>query len=340
MNNENNSMLAMCPYCENKSSLERVREIENITVRGESIAVNVEYFKCHECGEEFDISRPDYTPVKDAYDEYRRLKGMVQPKDIISFRKKFGLTQKEFSKLLGLGVATLNRYENGALQNKAHDRLLKFSFNLYNFRKMLEDDPDIFDRERIGIILDLINKSEVTLHNWLDITLDEYGNYKPDILSGYLKFNVSKYFQAIKFFCFEEREYKSKLLKLLFYSDFKHFKEYTTSITGARYAHLSYGPGPDKYDIWFTALLNTEPAMVKEEVWCNHETPGEIFYSQEHPDLSDFTTSEVKILAGVKEFFEDYTAKQISDFSHEEKGYLETASGRIISFEYADALQI
>jgi hypothetical protein len=128
-------------------------------------------------------------------------------------------------------------------------------------------------------------------------------------------------------------------MKLLFYADFKHFKEYTISITGARYAHLPNGPVPDQFETWLNALFGTEPAITKEEIWFQ-DYPGEIFSFHGNLDLSVFAPSELKIIATVKERFENYSSRKISDFSHKEKGYLETQNAKLISYRYAEDLQI
>ena len=120
-------MNGFCPDCEKESSLSLIQTTEGFNIRGEAIPVEVEYYKCQECGEEFDISKPDYDPYEVAYREYRRRKGLLQPDEIRLFRIERGLTQKEFSHLLGIGIATLNRYENGALQSEAHDRVMKLA---------------------------------------------------------------------------------------------------------------------------------------------------------------------------------------------------------------------
>ena len=68
---------------------------------------------------------------------------------------------------------------------------------------------------------------------------------------------LAKLFNAILFFC-KGRVLKTKLNKLLFYADFKHFKEYAVSITGARYARIPFGPAPDKYAFYFATLLESK----------------------------------------------------------------------------------
>lgn len=51
--------------------------------------------------------------------------------------------------------------------------------------------------------------------------------------------------------------------------------------------------------------------------------------SEREPNLFLFSDSEVKILATVKEFFQDFNAKAISEFSHEERGYCDTLTGKL-----------
>jgi len=47
-------MKGICPSCEKVTKLEHIENEEEIKVRGECIKVNVKYFKCLECGEQFD----------------------------------------------------------------------------------------------------------------------------------------------------------------------------------------------------------------------------------------------------------------------------------------------
>lgn len=52
--------------------------------------------------------------------------GVLSPADISGIRKRFGMTRAAFADVSGLGEATLNRWENGAIvQNLANDRYLR-----------------------------------------------------------------------------------------------------------------------------------------------------------------------------------------------------------------------
>ncbi len=181
--------------------------------------------------------------------------------------------------------------------------------------------------------------AEETVFSWLETTRDIYGSYPPDVFSGYKRFELEKFFEAIKFFCFQDRVFKTKLMKLLFYADFSHFKKYSVSITGARYARLPYGPVPDQFEKWLAFLTLDDTSVRNEEEWTN-DCPGEVYVCDISPTLAIFSPSELRILAAVKENFQRYTAKRISEISHNESGYQQTENARLIPYSYAEELSV
>ena len=158
-----------------------------------------------------------------------------------------------------------------------------------------------------------------------------------DEYSGFKEFDNEKFLNAVLYFC-REGVFKTKLNKLLFYADFKHFKEYHVSITGARYARMPFGPAPDGYDLYYS-MLARQGAIEVEEVFYPEYT-GEEYRTKQDPNLNIFSGSELRILVLVKERFEHWNAKTMSDFSHEEKGYKNTDTGRPIAYKYAEELRI
>jgi len=56
----------------------------------------------------------------------RRVAGLLTPEESRQGREKLGLTQKQFANLLGVGEATVSRWETGAqIQQRAMDRFLR-----------------------------------------------------------------------------------------------------------------------------------------------------------------------------------------------------------------------
>jgi putative zinc finger/helix-turn-helix YgiT family protein len=333
-------MKGICPNCEKVAELEFIQGVEEIVVRGEPIPVNVEYLKCTECGSEFNDPSSQKDPLDDAYREYRQHHGMLQPEKIKELREQYGLNQQEMSALLGWGGATLSRYENGALQDEAHETILKLIQEPHNLLELVEQKPDALDdRKKERTISKLREISNSWEKSFTTIFENLYGSYEADKYSGYRSLDIQKLFNAMVFFCKEISIPKTKLNKLMFYADFKHFKDYTISITGLQYAHLPHGPAPDHYDHYLAALHDEEKSISIEEVQFD-DYSGEYLRAVKEPMLAIFSTTELKILAMVKEHFSGFTAKKISDLSHQEKGYQDTRDGEIISYDYAQFLSI
>ena len=84
-----------------------------------------------------------------AYNEYRRRHKLLQPEEIKEIREQYGLSQRSFAKILNWGDKTVHRYENGSLQDKAHNSLLLFLRNPENMKAYLaENEVPIGGRQK------------------------------------------------------------------------------------------------------------------------------------------------------------------------------------------------
>jgi len=325
-----------CPNCEKATKLSLIKETENLEIRGETINVEVEYFKCAECGEKFENSR-GHDALDIAFREYRRRHDMLQPKMIRDWRKSKGLTQRELSDLLGWGGATISRYENGALQVEAHEKVLRLAMEPHNLVKLVEESPRALASEKRNRLIAELHAAEQEACSFESMFEERFGNYEPDEFSGFQKFGLSKIFNAILYFC-KDAPLKTKLNKLLFYADFKHFKEYTVSITGAKYVHLQYGPVPNNYEFFTAELIRESALMSEEEMFGDYS--GTKYKSLIDANLSIFNDTELKVLAEINEYFKSFNSSKIKDFSHKELAYTSTHDGESISYMHARDLQI
>lgn len=329
-----------CPFCGNNKSIEVKTIIKEMEIRGEVIHIEREYGLCLDCGDAFEELNEEYDPYDKAYREYRRRKGWVQPEEIRAFREELGLTQKQLSDLLGIGIATLNRYENGALQSEANNQLIALCIEdrhaLLHLIKTNTNTLPESEREHLIHVIENDN-DEVSLIT-KDI-INDLGSYPADIHSGGKTFDFLKFTQVVKFFCFQSDVFKTKLLKLLFYADFKHYKRHGKSITGARYVHLPLGPVPDNYKTWLLIASDWLNLVESHEIDFG-EYSGEAFRTDKQPDFNLFSQEEIETLVLVKENFSTMTASFITKFSHQEPAYQETEPGQKISYAYAGDLQI
>ena len=330
-------MKGICPNCEKETELTSLKKKDSVDVQGEPIEVEATLFKCDVCGEEFDDPQSSHDPLESAYHIYRQRHGLLTSEEIKSLRKRYGLTQTELCGLLGWGYATLSRYENGALQDETHDRALRMVMDPRNLLMLVEKFPQVIADEKRKHLIQELTLAEEEEYSFTRIYEERFGRYEPDILSGFRKLDIGKLFNAIVYFC-QGGVLKTLLNKLLFYADFVHYREYSLSITGTRYAHIPFGPAPDKYAHYFAELVD-EGALSLEEIDFDNGMVGEQYKAVKTPDLTMYSESELKILAMVKEKFKDMTSTEISDLSHKERGYLESKNGEIISYQYADDIK-
>jgi putative zinc finger/helix-turn-helix YgiT family protein len=157
-------MQEFCLNCDYENELPPITEPVTITVRGEPIEVTKEYYQCPHCGESF-ISTRGHDRFNEAYREYRRRHGMLQPEDIRHWREQYGLTQHELCSLLGWEETNLSRYENGALPEESQDMLLKFLKEPINLLQLIERKPEaVSEAKRATLIEQLSSNHSLAMH--------------------------------------------------------------------------------------------------------------------------------------------------------------------------------
>jgi len=92
----------------------------------------------------------------------------------------------------------------------------------------------------------------------------------------------------------------TKLLKLLYFADYEHYREHLTTITGATYVALARGPVLDNYEEHFGSL----------------ESRG-IMASRE-PNMEAFSDAELETLSAVVLKYGGLTGRALSNMTHEE----------------------
>ena len=110
--------------------------------------VNAQVMVCAECGEELFNEKLDSATLIKAYNEYRRRHKLLFPEEIKEIGEQYGLSQRSFAKLLNWGDKTICRYENGAVQDKAHNSLLLFLKNPENMKTYLMENEVVIDERQ------------------------------------------------------------------------------------------------------------------------------------------------------------------------------------------------
>ena len=139
-------MKVYCPYCKKE------REYylnKNVIREYKGVIVNIEADVpiCKGCGEKLLIEEIDNKNKKKIFEKYRKEKKIISPEEIVEFRKKYNISQRELTGILDFGKMTINRYENGSVPTKAQSDYLKLIFKSKD--AFLIKAEEAFEEERI-----------------------------------------------------------------------------------------------------------------------------------------------------------------------------------------------
>lgn len=320
------------------------RELRIMTFRKEELEVVYHFYKCEDTGEQFTSTELDEINLRQLYNQYRDKHNLPFPDQVKETREKYGLSATKMSDVLGFGVNSYRNYENEEVPVLANGRLIQLADDPHKFKDLvlLSEQINETDRnklmKRIESIINELNQNKFSLQleNYLiDGTL-------PDEYTGYKRPDLSKLTEMIVYFTERLQPWKTQLNKLLFYTDFLHFKKYCFSMSGTRYRAIEMGPVPYKYDSIFEYLTNKEEVDVMSIEFPNGSI-GERFVpsSNRKTNYTVFNKSELDVLDFVSNKFSNASTRQIVALSHKEKGWNENKDGRkMISYKYAFELNI
>ncbi len=140
-------MKIYCPFCKKEQECylnkKLIRTYKNVIVNIEG-----DVPICKGCGEKLVIDEIEKKNNKKLIEKYRKEKNIISPEDIIDFRKKYNISQRELTGILDFGKMTINRYENGALPTKSQSDYLKLIFR--NNEYFISKVEEAFEEERIS----------------------------------------------------------------------------------------------------------------------------------------------------------------------------------------------
>lgn len=139
-----------CDKCDDFVEYNIVEKEEERNIMGkEKIKVHSRIAVCNKCSTELFHKELEEENQEKAFNIYRDRNNILYPEKIKAIRDKYGLTQKEMSKLLGWGDITYHRYENGSLPDQAHNTLLLLIEDPKNVRMIIENNKHNLSSETL-----------------------------------------------------------------------------------------------------------------------------------------------------------------------------------------------
>ncbi len=311
-------------------------EMRDMTYRKETYPVVFHYYKCEESGEQFEDEHFSELNFNQVVNQYRVRHHIPFPEQIFEIRKKYNLSAARISEILGMGTNSWRNYEAGEVPSKTNANLIQMISKPEAFEEYIEKYSELNEAERAKVLKHVQGLKSETCY-----CFDQLSRFQcqPDIETGFKAFEREKTKHLILYFAECLQPYKTKLNKLLFYSDFDHFRGFAQSISGLKYAAIPHGPVPNHYEYLFEALVE-EDIIRKEYGVIGYGEVEQILPSGKIKfDASLFSPSELKSINYVAEKFKEMSASDIAEVSHQEPAWKENIEGkRIIPFHYAFGL--
>ena len=336
-----NNKKMLCTCCMEEHEVKKVYVMEHAKFKNVDVDYEATYFYCDLSEELYaDESqlRENNIAMKDAY---RRKLGLLTSKAIIAIRAKYSISQSDFSILLGWGGKTITRYETYQVQDKAHDSILKkIDVDPEWFLDLLENTKEYLSKEAydkyLNVAASIYEKNQdLYLRKAIEAKYVQFQNNLS--VNGNTVLSLDKVVDVIRYLAVSNEVtnlYKVKLMKLMWYSDALAYKRRGSAITGLVYQALPMGAVPIGHD----SIIDLKNVPC-EEVDMG-ETTAYHFSLQEGVIVSFLSEEEKDILDYVICKLGKMTKNEIVDFMHKEQAYVKTQLRDIISFEYAESLQI
>lgn len=204
----------ICLKCEKKKFTDKKIKAEQ-QFKGRDFNIVVSAMVCNNCDFHYFTDDQANQLRKRTVDEYRKVNNLLTSEEIRKYRENLNMSQAQFADYLGVGSASVKRWETYFVQDKSQDDLIR-----------VKCDADSAN----------MNALEV---RWALDQLDEY--------NGYRKFDLDV-FKNVLVKILEVAPSPLYFFKAIFYIDFLHYKNFGRGVTGMKYSSFQYGPIPKDYE--------------------------------------------------------------------------------------------
>jgi len=101
-----------------------------VTVRDETVTVVCEALRCPDCSYVTVPGRAMGRLMITASDAYRARHGLLTGDELRAARRRLGMTQAKFAEYLGVGIASLKRWEGSDIQGELADQTIRLKTDI------------------------------------------------------------------------------------------------------------------------------------------------------------------------------------------------------------------
>lgn len=276
-------------------------------------------------GEMWTTTEMDEANIFQVYNQYRTKHGIPFPDEISGIRQHYGLSAAKMSQILGFGINQYRMYEDGEVPSVSNARTIIAAREKDVFLSFVEAAKSEMSEQEFLRVLAKVNATP--------------GDYKPlekpSEFTGFRSLSTDKVANVVSAIISTiGSTFVTKMNKLLFYTDFIHYKKHGFGITGIKYRALPFGPVPENWGALYNSLSGID---MEEFVYPGGQSGIKLEVNKN--GVNTLNDDELNTVAKVCSLFSKMSAGDISQTSHLEKGWIENKDNRSpISYQNAFAL--
>lgn len=239
---------------------------------------------------------------------------------------------------------TTQRYERGALQDEAHDSVLR----------QMRDDPQFvirqWEKNKDRLSGFESRKLEERLRELCSSDKDDSlmrAFQKEEVLAfgrnpeacGYRVPDLVRIEDVVLFLATRVCDlYETRLAKLLWVADFANYLACGKSMTGLAYARLPYGPVPHRFRLLLALLEESETITL--ETREAEQFSGTVVRPKKRSSFGSLAPDEIRILKRVIAKYGRLPCKTLSDLSHRESIWANATDGSLLTYRDAGSVDM
>lgn len=304
-----------------------MKKINNLKVR--KVKVNVketlieyeEYYVVDENGNEVFNRNIEIENDRRLYDIYKQKNNLLTSIEIKKIREKYGLNQKYYALIIGVGEITIHRFEKGAIQTEAVDSMMRLSDDPDNMYFLLLQNKKNISESLYNNVTKKIKKLQtLKRHCLIDINKLKVDNLEfkeenvLDVAKNIINIYNAKVDELVSNYdIVPEYITNLKLQKLLYYVQAICLMVFNKKAFSSKILAWSYGP-------------------VVSEVY-NQYKENHANGIKSEKSVRKVSTGLYKIIDEVVNSYGSMDATKLIDFTHEEEPWLETEISKEINID-------
>lgn len=292
---------------------------DKVKYRGEEYECVYVSFHDDETGESFTTTESDSIWFNQVTNQYRERHGIPYTDEIVSLRKRYGISASKMALILGFGTNQYRLYKEGEVPSESNGKMIRSAMNSLVFMDLVQSSKHLLTEKEFEKISARMDDVAAEVKNcsdekWLMTRLFQSERRRAN---GFAPQSIARLKNLLLYVLEMMGEtFQTKMNKVLFYIDFLSYRERGVAISGLSYQAIEFGPVPQRWDRVYSSFDDVEQHVVLVQ---NQECL--VLNAKASVDMGLFSAEEIAVIDTVCIRMKKMTSRSATTVSHQEPAW-------------------